>query len=57
MKLYNNAVAYLYNNNLASVKPPCGRRESLGTAHIEIKSFHDIIFYFYIAMGWKDCGI
>ena len=44
MSLYNNMVASIYNNILASNKPPCGKRESLGTAHICIISFHSGIF-------------
>ena len=39
VNLYNIAIAYLYNNNLTSVKPPCSRGESLGTAHIGMKQF------------------
>ena len=48
MKLYNSMIAYLYNNNLTSVKPPCGRGESLGTAHTYIKPFHNSIFVFIL---------
>ena len=31
MNLYIHAIAYIYNNILASNKPLCGRGESLGT--------------------------
>ena len=48
MKLYNSTIAYIYNNNLTSVKPPYGRGESLGTAHTYIKSFHNSIFVFIL---------
>ena len=34
VNLYNNAIVYPYNNNLASSKPPYGRGEFLGTAHM-----------------------
>ena len=39
VNLYNITIAYLYNNNLTSVKPPCSRGEFLGTAHIGMKQF------------------
>ena len=39
VNLYNITIAYLYNNNLTSVRLPCGRGESLGTAHIGRKQF------------------
>ena len=48
MNLYNNTIAYIYNNILASNKPLCGRGESLGTAHICIMSFHNSIFIFIL---------
>ena len=48
MNLYNNAIAYIYNNILISNKPPCGKRESLGTAHICIILFHNSIFIFIL---------
>ena len=47
---------YLYNNNLASVKPPYGRGESLGIA-ICIPNNFIVIFYFHVGMGREDCGI
>ena len=46
MNLSNNMIAYIYNNILTSNKPPCGRGESLGTAHIGLISFHNSIFIF-----------
>ena len=48
MKLYNSMIAYIYNNILASVKPSCGRGETLGTAHTYIISFHNSIFVFIL---------
>ena len=39
VKLNNIAIVYLYNNNLMSFKPPCGRGASLGTVHIGMKQF------------------
>ena len=44
VNLSNIAIAYLYNNNLTSVKPSCDRGESLNTAHIHSKPFHKVIF-------------
>ena len=48
MNLYNNVIAYIYNKILTSNKPPCGKRESLGTANICIISFHNSIFIFIL---------
>ena len=48
MNLYNNMIAYIYNNLLTSNKPPCGRGQSLSTAHICLISFHSSIFIFII---------
>ena len=48
MNLYNNAIAYIYNNILTSNKPLCVRGESLGTAHICLISFHNSIFIFIV---------
>ena len=45
VNLYNIAIVYLYNNNLTSVKPPCGRGESLDTSHIHTKHFHNVILF------------
>ena len=41
MNLYNDVIAYIYNNILTSNKLLCGREESLGTAHICLTSFHN----------------
>ena len=50
VNLYNIAIVYLYNNNLTSVKPPYSREESLDTAHIHTKQFHNVILlsYWYV---------
>ena len=48
MNLYNNVIAYIYNNILTSNKLLCGRRESLGTAHICLISFHNRTIIFII---------
>ena len=48
MNLYNNAIAYIYNNILTSNKPLCSRGESLDTVHICIISFHNSIFIFIL---------
>ena len=56
VNLYNNATVYLYNNNLASVKPPCGR-ESPWAQPICIPNNFIVLFYFHVGMGREDCGI
>ena len=56
MELYNNMVRHSYNIHIASFQLPYGRRESLGTVYMEIKTFHTTIFIF-IVLVWKDCGI
>ena len=48
MTLYNSMIAYIYNNILTSVKPPCGRGACLSTAHTCIISFHNSIFIFIL---------
>ena len=44
INLYNIAIAYLYNNNLTSVKQPCGREHS---PYIYTKQFHTVILFSY----------
>ena len=56
MELYSNTIRHSYNIHIASLQLPYGRRESLGTVYMEIKTFHITIFIFIILV-WKDCGI
>ena len=56
MELYSNMIRHSYNIHIASLQLPYGRRESLGTVYMEIKTFHITIFIFIILV-WKDCGI
>ena len=56
MELYNTMIRHSYNIHTASLQLPYGRRESLGTVYMEIKTFHITIFIFIILV-WKDCGI
>ena len=47
IKLHNITIVYLYSNNLTLFKQPCGRRESLDTAHIYTKQFHSVVLFSY----------
>ena len=47
VNFYNITIVYLYNNNLTSVKRPCSRGESLDTAHIHTKQFHNVTLFSY----------
>ena len=47
MELYSNVIRHSYNIHIASLQLPYGRRESLGTVYMEIKTFHITIFIFY----------